>query len=411
MFQALDEDEIQRVAMDFFNKNGSPVNADVWKHNADKLVAAIGKGYGFAYNEQDVKLNYELKNNVAVFSAFKAWRMGKDVSRLLVDENGNKRQWGAFLKEFRKTNKTYNVNWLAAEYNLAQGQAQAARDWQKYERDKDIYPNLRYLRSLAVEPRQAHQNYYGVVKPIDDPFWDNALPPNGWNCQCRVQQTDDPADDRHVETTPPPKGIVGNAGKTGMVFTPEHPYLKAAGLPEKQLVKEAFNQLRPALDAEHIVYHGDKGKVNVSLNADPQDYLQNFRYAKVVMDKYEGTLLIRPHSFVDGNKNPEYDWDGTIGDRTEMKGANPRNYIKNSFNDKLRAGEQLRDFNETFIALDFSEKLTEENMKAVASKLYGEFNAYPKVKFVLLKNADKVVKIESGIDFNAILDKMAKGLL
>ncbi|MBQ7855294.1 MAG: hypothetical protein IJ352_09820 [Muribaculaceae bacterium] len=29
---------------------------------------------------------------------------------------------------------------------------------------------------------------HGVTLPIDDPFWDSFLPPNGWNCRCTAVQ-------------------------------------------------------------------------------------------------------------------------------------------------------------------------------------------------------------------------------
>ncbi|NLN95856.1 MAG: head morphogenesis protein, partial [Bacteroidales bacterium] len=43
----------------------------------------------------------------------------------------------------------------------------------------------------AAEPRNDHQRLYGVVKPVDDPFWDTWLPPSDWGCRCSVKQVRD----------------------------------------------------------------------------------------------------------------------------------------------------------------------------------------------------------------------------
>ncbi|MBI1214542.1 MAG: hypothetical protein GC185_01830 [Alphaproteobacteria bacterium] len=77
---------------------------------------------------------------------------------------------------------------LRTIFDVNMRQAYATGHWEQAQRTKNALPFLRYVPSSAHHPRAAHRLWYNVVKPIDDPFWDKHLPPNGWGCQCSVQQ-------------------------------------------------------------------------------------------------------------------------------------------------------------------------------------------------------------------------------
>ena len=49
-----------------------------------------------------------------------------------------------------------------------------------------VRPYLRYVASSAADPRPEHTQWYNLVLPADDPFWDTHYPPNGWGCKCGV---------------------------------------------------------------------------------------------------------------------------------------------------------------------------------------------------------------------------------
>lgn len=66
--------------------------------------------------------------------------------------------------------------------------AYAAGRWDAVQRTKAALPYLRYLPSVAENPRHEHRAWYNVVLPVDHPFWDEHYPPNGWGCKCDVQQ-------------------------------------------------------------------------------------------------------------------------------------------------------------------------------------------------------------------------------
>lgn len=66
--------------------------------------------------------------------------------------------------------------------------AYAAGQWDRIQQTKDALPYLQYMPSLAGRKRKDHKQYYGIIKPIDDPIWQQILPPNGYGCLCWVKQ-------------------------------------------------------------------------------------------------------------------------------------------------------------------------------------------------------------------------------
>jgi hypothetical protein len=66
--------------------------------------------------------------------------------------------------------------------------AWAAGEWEKIERTKDVLPYLIYVESTAAEKRAEHLAWVGTILPVDDPWWREHYPPNGWGCMCRVRQ-------------------------------------------------------------------------------------------------------------------------------------------------------------------------------------------------------------------------------
>lgn len=47
-------------------------------------------------------------------------------------------------------------------------------------------PYFRYIESSSAHPRVPHMQWYNLVLPADDPFWETHYPPNGWGCKCGV---------------------------------------------------------------------------------------------------------------------------------------------------------------------------------------------------------------------------------
>jgi len=70
--------------------------------------------------------------------------------------------------------------------------AHAAGKWQRIQDNAVRRPYLRYVaRRPGKNRRDEHQGFNDIVRPVGDPFWDTHYGPNGWGCQCTVQQLND----------------------------------------------------------------------------------------------------------------------------------------------------------------------------------------------------------------------------
>lgn len=170
----------------------------------------------------------QLRTNTEVFAAFKAHRMGRDMASQLLDEDGRVKSFQQF-KHDTEGIVDHHVNaWLRTEYDTAVRRAHRAAEMRQFIEESDVFPNIEWLPSTAVNPREAHMPFYNHIWPVDDPFWDEHKPGDEWGCQCGWRSTDEPVTDNTglggEDVAPPSKGLGGNPAKTGQVFSDDHPY-------------------------------------------------------------------------------------------------------------------------------------------------------------------------------------------
>lgn len=60
--------------------------------------------------------------------------------------------------------------------------------WERIERNQELFPFLEYVRSASTNPRHTHLAYAGLVLRADDPFWQSHLPIKEYGCKCSVIQ-------------------------------------------------------------------------------------------------------------------------------------------------------------------------------------------------------------------------------
>lgn len=208
------------------------IDPELFNLVAAELWRGVQKGYGVKLDSakgSEIGMLKALRTDVYIFSGFKNYHFLRAATDLLIDtENNRIRTFDLFRSEILKLNSTYNINFLRTEYNYAVASAQMAHKWQDIVDNKGALPLLKYETVGDARVRAAHAALDGVVKPVDDPFWDHYMPPNSWNCRCTVRQLDA----GEITQTEPDKlpqlteMFRINSGKQAVVFPRNHPYYK-----------------------------------------------------------------------------------------------------------------------------------------------------------------------------------------
>lgn len=151
----------------------------------DEHAAALDGAIQMA--EMTDAMRKRLQRSNWVFSGMKTFHELNEAFPSLLDENGNRKPFEQFLNDVQKIDRTYNGNYLRAEYNFVQASAEMAAKWERFMEDGDRY-NLQYRTAKDDKVRPEHAELDGVTLPPSDPFWTEFYPPNGWNCRCTVVQ-------------------------------------------------------------------------------------------------------------------------------------------------------------------------------------------------------------------------------
>ncbi len=107
---------------------------------------------------------------------------------------------------------------LKTIYNANLAAARAAGQWERIQRTKDMLPYLEYRLGASEHHRKHHADKEGLILPVDDPFWDDWMPRNGWGCNCWVRQiTRREAERRGISARPKVRDTVVTNTRTGAV--------------------------------------------------------------------------------------------------------------------------------------------------------------------------------------------------
>lgn len=221
----------------------------------DETFRILGGAVSSSISEEmPAELTGLLENNAFIFSGLKTYHSLNEVGLSLIGDDGGIKPFEKFQEDVAKIDAKYNRNYLYAEYNHAVTSSQMAAKWHDFQQDGDRY-NLQYRTANDERVREEHQRLHNITLPVSDPFWEQFMPPNGWNCRCVVVQVRKgryPESDSQQAvgigeqiTEEPKKRIFRfNPGKELKVFPDKHPYNKA---PQKakeqilQLAKERFS--------------------------------------------------------------------------------------------------------------------------------------------------------------------------
>lgn len=319
------------------------LDADLWEANTRAIWQSVQEGWKPIAKADYGSLEHvrliQLRENVAVFNVFKMHESQQEVAKALFDDQGALRKWGAFKTEALKISEQYNKRYLKAEYQAAKSISRSASQWQKYDSEKEQLPYLTFKTVGDGRVRDSHELLDGVTYPIDDAFWNTYFPPIGWNCRCRVIQSSK-AGKKAKDMPDVHKVFQNNPGKSGEIFTKDHPYFKnktavnnqldsfleKVGVPRSAQILQnikGFNKLNRQQYSDIGTNSQTGGWHAIRNEADPRDLRLNARYAKDMTAMKPDNIIIRKHINTPGVKNPEALINGRIAD---FKTPDPKQY-------------------------------------------------------------------------------------
>lgn len=210
------------------------------------------------YVDTDKEFLKELQKNNTVFSAFKVHRMGQDMASQLYDEDGNIKSFQQFKIDTESMVSHHKDHWLKTEFNTAIKRARKGAEMKKFLSEADVLPNIKWLPSTAVHPRELHKPFYNRIWPAISVFWQEHRPGDLWGCQCDWMATDEePTDNSGIwEPTPPAPGLGGDPAQTGQLFSQDHPYFpdSCSGCPfNDQPLKRFSNKVKDCYHCRSLV--------------------------------------------------------------------------------------------------------------------------------------------------------------
>jgi len=264
-------------AMPLVDKSLFDISNSAYQHAVDTEFKSMGVEFG----KTNADFIAQFKTNVAVFAAFKNHRQTQDIVNMLTDEKGNLRSFYDFKKQVATIDADYNQRWLQTEYNTAVRASRMAAKIKQFQTVADLYPNLEYMESTAVNKREEHEQWVGTILPINHPWWDTHLPPSDWGCECSIRNTD-------AEPTEVPEEGEGldpvfqnNPAKTAeMVNMAEHSYVKgvdkktAAIISKFALINQVVQSLQESagFKLEKKFNNGGKLMIHELINKNNSDY-------------------------------------------------------------------------------------------------------------------------------------------
>lgn len=378
---------INQIAKDLHTGKLNPIDLNPFMvtQTYQTLVEGAESGYGKDWIKYDLKnasVVNKLKSNMYLFSGVKCYETLKQMNSKLVDANGKIRSFESFRREVFKIHKSYNKNYLQAEYQTAKASAQMAKQWQKYQDD----PNCTKLKYKTVgddKVRDEHAKLNNVVKYKTDPFWSTYTPPNGWRCRCYLvcTKSDVTTDDIKIKID---KRFANNPGQTHKVFNDKHPYfaIETSDIKEIERMLENWKKEYPQYKVRYKSKNGAKVSVSSFADNNLREIIGNYKVATLIADKLGLNVKLTAHVAVDGIRNPEYLIGKLIADRKSPNGKNLRTILRSAKNQGVE-----------MLVIDMHQNTSDKI--TILNKLAGAFkdpNNYKSIKEVTIisKNRKKV---------------------
>lgn len=239
------EASLRRIYAHEFDSLTEVDNA-LWREFWKGYNLATDDGFGLRQPADDGYSFYqELRYNNGVFAAFRTHRLQNDMAAQLLDDTGGLKPFSQFVSDVKtKVEPNHLHAWLQTEYSTAVIRAHQAADWKRFEANKDILPNLRWMPSTSIHPGADHKGYWNTIRRIDDPFWSGHRPGDRWNCKCGLEATDEPCTKLPEDTSTdlPSPGLENNPGQDARLFSNQHPHVANAYKGAKEAVRRFIDE-------------------------------------------------------------------------------------------------------------------------------------------------------------------------
>lgn len=360
------------------------------------MAEGAGDGYGKDWvkfpSDGKGSTPIELKKNLYAFSGAKTYANLEAINQLLYDNEGKLRPFNEFSQLAKSINRQYNVNYLQAEYQTARTAAQMAEKWERIQETKHLFPNLKYRTVGDSRVRKDHEKLNGIIRPIDDAFWDRHYPPLDWRCRCDAVPTAE-EENQYDEKDLPPVQFKGNVGKDKEIFTKKGTFFKLAKTDERATLNLELSKLNAPYE---IAFKSKAGKkLEVSIYHDTIDAERNLAIGEIVVRTQNINLSIRPDLQISKRKNPEFSDRKLLGDLTVKKSGNASKYVSNTFDSKYGKNGQLKEEEGSFVimSLDQSNLLPQE-FNGFCRQLWAKMKTYKNCTYVIVENWGKTVKVK-----------------
>jgi SPP1 gp7 family putative phage head morphogenesis protein len=372
------------------------LNKDFIMKTYDRLNKSAELGYGKDYyNDETAR---KMRQNLLEFAAVKTHVQQKEVQSYS-DSTEDKKLYESRAKKYLNLQ---NGAYLDVQASWSARSAQSARRWQEFQRDKDIYPNVKFRTMMDKDVRPAHAVLEGMIIAVDDPALDEYTPPLDPRCRCWLEQTREGVTSAEPDYHPDPQWS-GNTGKTGIIFNDKNSYNKKVESKEDRAnIRTQAELVKEFMPYNKVIKVGDN---NVYVNdfADQSDLEQNIIAARKIARELEKDVYIRHHvdgGIVKDHKNPELAIGkrNYLGDLKSYDGeGNFTNFIKNAMKSVNKQGAE-------YAVFDIS---THDDISDVGRFIKGSLlNQNKGIKRIVLIKGDNVAEITrrqaENLDFAAL---------
>lgn len=232
---------IEAVARLIFDRklSANQIELSLYRLIAQELWSGFKQGYKnfdrITFDMPDNAFVARIQSNIFAFSGAKTYAE-MQILRDAIIKDGAVVPWTQFRSFALSVNQMYNEFHLATERNHVIRAGTLGSRWQQIEKDKELFPYLKYETVGDERVRDEHRSLEGMTLSVDSGFWDRYYPPNGWNCRCSVKQIFQPDEDGLIDLEDAnaiasvnieDEYFKGNVGKSAIVFKGSHPYFKS----------------------------------------------------------------------------------------------------------------------------------------------------------------------------------------